>query len=91
MRGDQGGEERSIITPPPAPITPASTLQGLLNHIWSEESFLFKKKTGHAMRFISVGGKKEKLDKTCWRWWITPKRKWWVSTAVLRSHSCLLQ
>lgn len=70
MRSDQGGKAQSRFTPPPvlAPIFPASEQHWLLNHISPEEAFFpVKKKTGHAMRFISAGGKKEQLDTTCWR------------------------
>lgn len=39
-------------------------------HIWSQESFRFKrekKKSGHEMRFVSGDAKKRKLKTTCWR------------------------
>lgn len=77
MRSDQGGEAQGTLTPPPAPITPASSQQEFLKHIESEEALLLKKTTtGHAMRFVSVGAKKGQVDETCWRSWITQRRKW---------------
>lgn len=55
----------------------------LKHHISPREAFsASKKSTGHATRFACAGGKQEKLDKTCWRWWITQRRKWWVSTTA---------
>lgn len=48
MRSDQGGRAQSIITPPPATITPGLLTTGdffLNNHIWSEESYFSGLKT----------------------------------------------
>lgn len=70
MRSDQGGNAYSTITPPPppAPITPASARQGFFkSHLIRGNTFFLSDKTGHAMRFVSAGGKTRKLDKTCWR------------------------
>lgn len=90
MRSSDQREVKSradFTPPPPAHSTPASsTLQGLSENTSEAEQsvfFLFQKKAGHEMRFISAGGKKEKLDPTCWRWWITQRGKWWASTTGL--------